>query len=223
MKTIAIFLLMSATAFAQQTICQNGVCRIVYPTKQVQAYVPPAPQTITVQPQVVQSQPRVVYSQPVPMQSVVVQQAAPTAAPCPRCGKYHGATATQSTQQYASGGGGALARLNQQRAARGLPPYRQSTNPALQAAATSKANIQASRSRMFHPGGSMGGGNREGVGMSHDGTFMACYAYASANAAAAATVRGRNGAYYHCLLLEGGSGPSGSGGNVARRRRIFRR
>lgn len=214
MKTLSILLLLASSAMAQ-TYCQNGVCyQVVTPTKQVQTYVP------TVEPQsTVTVQPQVVYTQP---QSVVVQST-PTAAPCPKCGKYHGATSTQSTQQYATqgGGGAALANANAQRARRGLPPFR--WDPRLQANVNESVRRQAARGRMFHAGQGMQGAVGEGVGMSGSAeSFTSCYLTGSHQTAAAASMQGRNGRWFHALQVSG-PGSWGGGGVRGSRRRFFRR
>lgn len=112
----------------------------------------------------------------------------------------------QPVQQVPS----ALRVANQMRARRGLPPFQYDSR--LQASVNSKAQIQANRGAMFHPGGGFGpGAAGEGVGMTHSANqFLTCYLYDSYSHAAAATVRGRNGRYYHALQVSGGGG----GGSV---------
>lgn len=92
----------------------------------------------------------------------------------------------------------AMAELNYTRSQRGLPALIE--DPALSAVAWQKASIQANRGAMFHPGGSMGGARFEGVGMGPQ--FITCYQYSNVGTyAGAATVVGRNGQRYHCLLI----------------------
>lgn len=92
----------------------------------------------------------------------------------------------------------AMAELNYTRSRRGLPALIE--DPALSAVAWQKASIQANRGAMFHPGGSMGGARFEGVGMGPQ--FITCYQYSNVGTyAGAATVVGRNGQRYHCLLI----------------------
>lgn len=95
----------------------------------------------------------------------------------------------------------ALGHANALRARRGLGPIRH--DPRLQAIVNQKAQIQADRGFYGHPGGSMGVGRWEGVGMSSSPqTFTSCYLYSGGPAVgAAATARGANGRYYHCLIL----------------------
>lgn len=94
--------------------------------------------------------------------------------------------------------GGAIAEVNSIRARRGLPPFVE--DPSLSAVAYQKASIQANRGAMGHPGGSMGGARFEGVGMGRE--FTSCYLYSTGGQyAGAASVPGRNGQRYHCLLV----------------------
>lgn len=92
----------------------------------------------------------------------------------------------------------AMDEVNAIRAQQGLPEFIE--DPSLTAVAYSKAAIQANRGAMGHPGGSMGGARYEGVGMGY--RFTTCYLYSNAGRyAGAATVVGRNGQRYHCLLI----------------------
>lgn len=92
----------------------------------------------------------------------------------------------------------ALAELNSLRSQRGLPALME--DPSLTAIAHQKASIQASRGAMFHPGGSLGSARYEGVGVG--ARFITCYQYATGILyAGAATVVGRDGQRYHCLLV----------------------
>ena len=94
--------------------------------------------------------------------------------------------------------GSAIAELNSIRARRGLPALVE--DPSLTSYAYRKASIQANRGAMYHPGGSMGGARFEGVGMGQ--YFTTCYAdIRGSHYAGAATVVGRNGQRYHCLLV----------------------
>lgn len=94
--------------------------------------------------------------------------------------------------------GSSIAEVNAIRARRGLQPFIE--DPALTAVAYRKASMQARRGRMFHPGGSMGGARYEGVGVGS--RFSACYLFSQGSRyAGAATVVGRNGRRYHCLLI----------------------
>lgn len=92
----------------------------------------------------------------------------------------------------------ALAELNSIRASKGIPALIE--DQSLSALAHQKASIQANRGAMYHPGGSMGGARFEGVGMGP--RFTSCYQDArNVTYAGAATVVGRNGQRYHCLLV----------------------
>jgi|GEM_PF-6228141 len=92
----------------------------------------------------------------------------------------------------------ALAELNRIRASKGLRALIE--DQSLSAIAHQKASIQANRGAMYHPGGSMGGARYEGVGMGP--RFTTCYQDATnVTYAGAATVLGRNGTRYHCLLV----------------------
>ena len=92
----------------------------------------------------------------------------------------------------------AIGELNRIRASRGLPALIE--DPRLTAIAQRKANIQASRGAMFHPGGSMGMARFEGVGIGR--RFTACYQHArNVRYAGAATAIGRNGQRFHALLI----------------------
>lgn len=103
-----------------------------------------------------------------------------------------------AAQKRAVSKNAALAELNALRARRGLRPFVE--DPRLTTIALHKAQIQASRGQVYHPGGTMGGARFEGVGMGQ--SFATCYQYATnATYAGAATVRGANGRRYHCLLL----------------------
>lgn len=94
--------------------------------------------------------------------------------------------------------GSALAEVNALRAARGLPAFIEDAS--LTSVAYHKASIQANRNAMGHPGGSMGGARYEGVGMGYQ--FTSCYLYSNVGRyAGAATVTGRNGQRFHCLLI----------------------
>ena len=93
----------------------------------------------------------------------------------------------------------ALTELNTIRARRGLRALIE--DPSLSAIAHQKASIQANRGAMYHPGGTMGGARYEGVGMGPQ--FTTCYQDATnVTYAGAATVTGRNGQRYHCLLVK---------------------
>ena len=93
----------------------------------------------------------------------------------------------------------ALAELNGIRARKGLPALIE--DPSLSAIAHQKASKQAQAGAMFHPGGTMGGARYEGVGMGPQ--FTSCYQdITGATYAGAATVVGRNGQRYHCLLVK---------------------
>jgi len=106
---------------------------------------------------------------------------------------------TSNTVSNAGSSGSAIAEANAIRARRGLPAFIE--DPALSAVAYQKASIQANRGAMYHPGGSMGGARYEGVGMGNQ--FTTCYLYTNAGrTAGAATVRGRNGQRFHCLLVK---------------------
>ena len=98
-----------------------------------------------------------------------------------------------------SNAGSAIAEANTLRIQRGLPPFIE--DPSLSAVAYNKASIQANAGQMYHPGGSMGGARYEGVGMGQQ--FLTCYLYSNVGQyAGAATVVGRNGQRYHCLLVK---------------------
>lgn len=108
----------------------------------------------------------------------------------------------------------ALARVNQQRAARGLPPFME--DPALTQAAQAAASYRA-RFRMFgHVTGGMGdfqflppGTHADAAGCAaypdHYG-FMACAVYENYQYAGAASVPGPDGKMYHHLFVRGGGG-----------------
>jgi len=118
-------------------------------------------------------------------------------------------------------GSPAFAEVNRIRASRGLQPF--IYEPRFQSTADRKAQIQASRGRMYHPGGSMGGARYEGVGMGNQ--FLTCYLNSRGPFRAAAATRvGRNGRRYHCLLISpagAGAQPVVKGGGSTRR--VFRR
>ena len=98
----------------------------------------------------------------------------------------------------ASVSGSALAEVNMLRAQRGLAPFIEDAS--LSTVAYQKASIQANRGAMGHPGGSLGGARYEGVGMGSQ--FVSCYLYSNVGRyAGAASVVGRNGQRYHCLLI----------------------
>lgn len=125
---------------------------------------------------------------PVPDPLPTVDEADSQSASCASCQVYPAGVTINS----------ALAELNAIRAQRGLHPLIE--DPSLSAVARRKASIQAIRGAMFHPGGSMGGARFEGVGMG--ARFTTCYQDATnATYAGAATVTGRNGQRYHCLLI----------------------
>lgn len=71
-----------------------------------------------------------------------------------------------------------------------------------QAVCEQKAALQARLGRMFHPGGSFGGGNYEGVAMASDPTnaLNNCYYYGQRQCIGAAVCRGSNGMYYACRI-----------------------
>ena len=111
---------------------------------------------------------------------------------CPNCGKVHALRMSDFK------GSDALAELNAKRKARGLKALKH--DPKLYQAALKKARIQAGRNRMYHPGGSMGGGTHEGVGVGS--TFRTCYMWETRfRYAGAARVRGSSGNIYYCLIL----------------------
>lgn len=88
--------------------------------------------------------------------------------------------------------------LNQQRIGRGLFPLVQDSR--LEACAKNKAQIQANRDTMFHPGGSFCGGQVEGVGSGPQ--FNSCYKFSrNYKRAGAASAVSRSGRIYHCLIL----------------------
>ena len=92
----------------------------------------------------------------------------------------------------------ALAELNAIRARRGL--FALVEDPSLTVIAQRKATIQANAGAMYHPGGSMCSARYEGVGMGPQ--FISCYQNATnVRYAGAASVVGRNGQRFHCLLL----------------------
>ena len=94
--------------------------------------------------------------------------------------------------------GAALAEVNSIRTQRGLHAFIE--DESLSAVAHKKASIQANRGWMGHPGGSMGGARYEGVGVGN--RFISCYLYSNVGRyAGAASVVGRNGQRYHCLLI----------------------
>lgn len=66
-----------------------------------------------------------------------------------------------------------------------------------------KANIQASRGRCHHPGGSFGGCHYEGVGaaMTASAALSNCCYTGVRKCAASAVVKGKNGMYYACKLF----------------------
>jgi hypothetical protein len=66
-----------------------------------------------------------------------------------------------------------------------------------------KAQIQASRGRCFHPGGSFGGCHAEGVGMamSAQGALNNCCFTGKRKCAAMAVVKGAGGRFYACKLF----------------------
>ena len=71
-----------------------------------------------------------------------------------------------------------------------------------QAVAEQKAALQARMGRMFHPGGSMGGGTYEGVGMSSAGAAAALSNCCNNGAPiiGQAAVQGANGLWYACRI-----------------------
>lgn len=112
----------------------------------------------------------------------------------------------------------ALQFCNALRARRGLPPFQYDAR--LQASADQKAQIQAQRGRMGHLIRSMPPGARgEGVGASSSpAQFLTCYQYSDYTHGAASSVQGRDGRWYHALLVSGsgsretvGSGGGGTG------------
>lgn len=133
-----------------------------------------------------------------------VTQAVPSVTPMDDSNATPAADAGVSTATYeapvveATPVNSALAELNAQRAQRGLRALVE--DPSLTVIARHKASIQANRGAMFHPGGSLGSARYEGVGVG--ARFIACYQYATGIVyAGAATVVGRNGQRYHCLLV----------------------
>ena len=124
-----------------------------------------------------------------------------------------------TASRAAGSGGSAFAMANRKRAGRGLAPF--TYDPRLQRSVNSKALAQARAQAVYHPGGGMPGASGEGVGGSGSASdFRTCYLYATHKTAAAATVRGSNGMYYHALQVSGpGVDPDGGG----RVRRLFRR
>lgn len=117
--------------------------------------------------------------------SVMTSEGQPFCASC---------TVTPANQPFNS----ALTELNMIRARRGLRALVEDAS--LSAIAYRKASIQANRGVMYHPGGTMGGARFEGVGMGRQ--FTTCYQDArNVQYAGAATVVGRNGQRYHCLLI----------------------
>ena len=161
-------------------------------------------QELTFVPATVQPAPSLsVVSQGPTSQTISVPAASNT---CARCGRVHLSPASPMPTSFvgaSSSGGSALAMANERRRLRGLPPFRY--NPALQQSVNLKARIQARMGRMHHPGGGQGPGSRgEGVGVSGStGSFITCYLYSNYTHAAAASVQGRNGQWYHCLQVSG--------------------
>ena len=67
-----------------------------------------------------------------------------------------------------------------------------------------KAALQARLCRMFHPGGSFGGGSCEGVAMASDPTTAlnsTCYSRSGRVCIGQAVVRGANGMFYACRIF----------------------
>jgi hypothetical protein len=73
-----------------------------------------------------------------------------------------------------------------------------------QAVCEQKARLLASLCRMFHPGGSFGGGSHEGVAVSSDPTVAlnSCCYYGQLPCIGAAVCRGSNGMYYACRIYK---------------------
>jgi hypothetical protein len=73
-----------------------------------------------------------------------------------------------------------------------------------QAVCEQKARLLASLCRMFHPGGSFGGGSHEGVAVASDPTVAlnSCCYYGQLPCIGAAVYRGSNGMYYACRIYK---------------------
>ena len=73
-----------------------------------------------------------------------------------------------------------------------------------QAVCEQKAALQARLGRMFHPGGSFGGGSCEGVAVAGDpnqALNSCCYSNSGRTILGQAVVRGVNGLYYACRIF----------------------
>ena len=175
--------------------------------KPITAYKPivsdPIPSVPPAQSIKVETQAPVQSAQPLPMDSSnivpmpvpdVLPTAEETALMSQACAFCASCTVTPASQPFNS----ALAELNGLRAKRGLPALVE--DPSLSAIAYKKASIQANAGATYHPGGTMGSARYEGVGRGRQ--FTTCYQNATnVRYAGAATVVGRNGQRYHCLLV----------------------
>lgn len=107
----------------------------------------------------------------------------------------------------------ALAQVNAQRAARGLPPYRE--DPSLTAAAMAAADYRAAYRIAGHVGGGMGdfaflppGATADAAGcgaLEPSWGFAACCVYESYQYAGAARVMGADGRFYNHIFVKGGN------------------
>lgn len=124
-------------------------------------------------------------------------------------------TAALALPMSPASGDDALPRVNADRAARGLPPFR--PDPGLQAAAESAARYRATFRIAGHVGGGMGdfaflppGTQCDAAGcgaLEPSWGFQACCKWDSYSHAGAATVAGADGRAYHHIFVRGGGGP----------------